>query len=202
MLLDLSAVQAKLETLELAAKGSGAPAGSSTEPLPRAAVAVILRTDGNGTQLLVIERATHERDPWSGHLAFPGGRADTGDANGRDTAIRETLEELGLDLRVHGRFLGAWAGVRSAGPGLPNLHIEPYAFAVDQVPPLQLDQREVQRVFWVPVGPLLRGECDTAVEIRRRNQRFSMPGYEVEDRVLWGLSYRMLRSFFNLVHER
>jgi 8-oxo-dGTP pyrophosphatase MutT (NUDIX family) len=161
-----------------------------------------LRTGENATELLVIERATHERDPWSGHLAFPGGRAEVGDADGRHTAIRETREELGLDLQLHGRFLGAWDSVRSAGPGLPNLQIEPYAFAVERVPPLRPDPREVQRVFWVPVGPLLRGECDTSVEIRRRNQRFSMPGYEVEDRVLWGLSYRMLRSFFNLVHER
>ncbi len=66
---------------------------------PRAAVALVLRDAGpGGIELLFIRRAEHEKDPWSGHMGFPGGRAEPGDAGLEGTAVRETLEETGLDL--------------------------------------------------------------------------------------------------------
>lgn len=197
MLLDLALVQAALE----ARAALGATRRDTAKFEPRAAVAVIFRNGGNGSELLVIERATHERDPWSGHLAFPGGRSDPGDRDSLATAKRETLEELGLDLDRHGRFLGALEPISTRGTGLEPLSISPFAFSVESVPELVVDPHEVAGVFWVPLGPLLRGERNTSFEVARGAERWRMPGYEVEGRVLWGLSYRMLRSFFALLNE-
>jgi 8-oxo-dGTP pyrophosphatase MutT (NUDIX family) len=195
MLLDLVLVQAALEARTSASRGLEQDQGrvsAAHQPAPRAAVAVIFRTGGNGSELLVIERAQHEADPWSGHLAFPGGRSEPGDHDTLFTAKRETLEELGLDLDGQGRLLGALDPVSTRGSGLPDLSISPFAFALNQQPQLNLESSEVASVFWVPIGPLLRGERDTTLLLQRGAERWQMPGYDVEGRVLWGLSYRMV----------
>src|SRR4029450_1300778 len=72
----------------------------------RAAVAVVLRPGAaDSAELLLIERARKAGDPWSGHMALPGGRHDPEDVELRSTAERETLEEVGIDLRG-GELLG------------------------------------------------------------------------------------------------
>jgi 8-oxo-dGTP pyrophosphatase MutT (NUDIX family) len=201
MLLDLALVQAALEARAGASSDDDATEAETTTFAPTAAVAVIFRSGGNGSELLVIERAKHEGDPWSGHLAFPGGRSEAGDPDALATAKRETREELGLDLDQHGRLLGALAPISTQGTGLEPLSISPFAFSVDRLPQLALASSEVAGIFWVPIGPLLRGERNTHFEVARGSERWRMPGYDVEGRVLWGLSYRMLRSFFALLNE-
>ncbi|MBD0320648.1 MAG: NUDIX domain-containing protein, partial [Gemmatimonadetes bacterium] len=76
------------------------------ERVPSAAVALLLRPSGDGPELLLIRRAEREGDPWSGHMALPGGRADPRDRDAAATAARETLEEVGIDVVRGGRFLG------------------------------------------------------------------------------------------------
>ena len=78
------------------------------EPLDsHAAVALIVDT-ARSTQdpdIVFIERAAHEGDPWSGHVAFPGGRCESEDDGPSATAVSETREEIGIDLSV-GHLLG------------------------------------------------------------------------------------------------
>src|SRR5258706_15931093 len=55
-----------------------APAQVTDPPSSRAAVALILRDGPQGIEVLFIRRAEHPQDPWSGQMAFPGGRAEPG----------------------------------------------------------------------------------------------------------------------------
>ena len=64
----------------------------------RAAVAMLLREAAEGPEVFFIERARHPGDPWSGHMAFPGGRVEVGDPDVRAAVERETLEEVGISL--------------------------------------------------------------------------------------------------------
>ena len=82
------------------------------EDTRQAAVAVILRDSGEHTEVLFILRATKQGDPWSGHMAFPGGHWEDQDKSLRETAARETMEEIGLDLS-HAAFLGELDAVQS-----------------------------------------------------------------------------------------
>lgn len=157
-----------------------------------AAVAVILRQQKNELEVLVIERSRHANDPWSGHLAFPGGRRDPADASLQATAVRETLEEVGLDLSRDAEFLGA-LDHRTAHV-VPELVVAPFVYAVRGTPAQRLEPSEVERLFWVPLTPLWQGERGTILRIERAGVPLDMPGFDVEGRVLWGLSYQMLRS--------
>jgi 8-oxo-dGTP pyrophosphatase MutT (NUDIX family) len=162
---------------------------------PRAAVALVLRgaTRAEGPELLFIERARHEKDPWSGHMAFPGGRVDPGDASVRAAAERETLEEVGLSLAGAARLgrLDDLEG-RHAGRRLP-LVISAWVYHLDHEGPLALNY-EVEEALWVPLAQLV----DPRHHVEYPTPWAAYPGILVglpERHVVWGLTYRFLELF-------
>ncbi len=168
-----------------------------------AAVAVLLcehhTEDGvRSPHLLLIQRAFHPLDPWSGHLAFPGGRQDPTDTDLLQTAVRETWEEIGIQLDPQRQLLGRLDPLTARGARLPGLVIEPFVFEVPHRDSFALDATEVAQAFWVPIAPLMRGERDTTVDFHRDGARFELPGYQVGEHVLWGMTYEMFQRLARL----
>jgi len=170
-------------------------------PAPgRAAVAIVVREGTDGPQVLLIRRAEHPRDPWSGHMAFPGGREDPEDENLLATAIRETLEELSLDLRRAGRLLGQLAPLPAMTRERPvGMTIVPFVFELTAEAELSYSD-EVAEAVWVPLDPLLHGRLRTTFAVDRGGgERVQFPAHDVDGRIVWGLTYRMLDSLFTLL---
>jgi 8-oxo-dGTP pyrophosphatase MutT (NUDIX family) len=164
------------------------------EPRKRAAVAMILRPAAAGADVLFIERAEFAGDPWSGHMAFPGGRVERLDEDPRAAAERETLEEVGVSL-AGAEPLGQLDDLRGrhAGREVPMV-ISAYAYLVPDPAPLA-PNHEVASAFWFPVASLLDPARRDHYEIR--GLRF--PGIRVGEpgrHVVWGLTYRFLENFF------
>lgn len=157
-----------------------------------AAVAVIFREYRNRSEVLVIQRAQRTGDPWSGHLAFPGGRHDPGDPSLLATAVREVREEIGLSLR-HEHLLSAQPQLAAPQLRSGQLLVAPFAFEIGGDPELTLAPGEVASAFWVDLEPLLSGARDTHYELQRDKQRMRFPGFVIGEHVLWGMSYRMLQ---------
>jgi 8-oxo-dGTP pyrophosphatase MutT (NUDIX family) len=164
----------------------------------RAAVAMVLRERDGVSEVLFIERATREGDPWSGHMAFPGGRVDPTDASTRAAAERETREEVGLDLegaRVIGR-LDDMQGHRAAG--VNQMVISAFVYEAVEVGTL-VPNHEVRHAFWFPLGSLHDEERQVEYPMRWDGRRF--PGILVgqpERHIVWGLTYRFLEHFFEV----
>jgi 8-oxo-dGTP pyrophosphatase MutT (NUDIX family) len=158
----------------------------------QAAVALLLRErDSRGLEILVIRRAENEHDPWSGHMALPGGGYEPGDHSVYDTARRETLEEIRIDLD-EGQFLGRLDDV---GPRrMPGqLVVSTVVVAIDAEPG-PLDPREVVEAFWIPVDSLV----DETVEIP--DFPGSWPAFTYKDHyVIWGLTHRILTQLWGLI---
>ncbi len=165
-----------------------------------AAVAMLLREGVAGPELFFIRRAEHPQDPWSGHMAFPGGRQDAGDATLLQTAMRETREEVGLDLSIEAEHIGQLDDLQAIARGKPQeTVIRPFVFEVHRESPLQVDDREVAEALWTPLMPLYRGEVDTVRPYQWHGTNIDFPAYDVGGRVVWGLTYQMLRSFFRIL---
>jgi ADP-ribose pyrophosphatase YjhB (NUDIX family) len=166
-----------------------------------ASVALVLREGGEqGSEMLFIERAEKEGDPWSGHMAFPGGRVEMPAESPEQAAVRETLEEVGLSL-LSGERLGRLDDLqgRHAGAGRPpGMVISAFVYHLPAPGVLVRQESEVREAFWVPVRQL--------VEPTRRVRRafrgtgsFEFPGIvvgEPDRQVVWGLTYRFLEVFF------
>lgn len=157
----------------------------------RAAVAVVLREAAAGLEILFIRRAEHPDDPWSGQMAFPGGRAEPGDADLAHTALRETLEETGIDLRRDAELLGPLDEVRAMARLRPmDLAITPFVFRLRAaVEPALSD--EVRSLHWLSLDELVNPELRSTMEYAHRDAVLRFPCLRVQDLVIWGLTYRM-----------
>ena len=163
----------------------------------RAAVALILREEPNDLELLLIKRAEADGDPWSGHVALPGGREEAADASLEDTAVRETFEEIGVDLRRYGRILGALDELSPRG-GAPIL-VRPYVATVrGGLPPLALSD-EVSAAFWVPLTTLTLPSASVESTVVVRGAERRVPSYRHGEYVVWGITERILRQFVELI---
>jgi 8-oxo-dGTP pyrophosphatase MutT (NUDIX family) len=161
-------------------------------PARRAAVAAVLRPAGAAAELLLMTRVEHERDPWSGQISLPGGSQDPVDADLRATAMRETYEELGLDLRRFGRPLGQLASIGAIARGGPlPMDITPYVFLLEGAHELRIGS-EAADAFWLPLDRTLRGEFDGRYAYRQGSAERLLPCWNFEHRVIWGLTHRMI----------
>ncbi len=164
----------------------------------RAAVAAVLREGPAGPDLLFILRARHARDPWSGQMAWPGGRIDPGDAGPLAAAVREAREELALDLERDAELLGRLSEVRThlrSGPG--PLSVVPFLFLLRGDPELT-PNREVQEALWIPVVFFLERANRGRFLWPGRGVPLVMPCYRYNGRVVWGLTLRMLDELLHL----
>jgi len=163
-------------------------------PTRRAAVAVILRASPAGRDLLLMRRVLHERDPWSGHVSLPGGTQERDDADLLGTALRETREEVGVDLGEQGSLLCRLGPVPAIGRGrrLP-MDITPFVFRLEQQVVPVIGQ-EAEAVFWLPLERAVAGEFDGWHTWRDGPLQRRLPCWTYEGHVVWGLTYTMIQQ--------
>jgi 8-oxo-dGTP pyrophosphatase MutT (NUDIX family) len=177
------------------------------KPLPvavsrRAAVAAVLREAGPDLELLFIRRAEDPRDRWSGQMAFPGGRSEPGDSDLVATAVRETTEEIGLDLNAQGELLGGLDEVHAIALGRPvDLSITPFVFRLQGKAHLTLSA-EVTSLHWLPLDDLLGERHLSTFEFVHDGIPLRLPCLHVGDVVIWGLTFRMFSSLRDVLNHR
>lgn len=169
------------------------------DELDYAAVATVIRYAApDDPEVLLIRRSEHPNDPWSGHMAFPGGRRDPGDPSLHDTAVRETAEEVGVDLTARGEALGRLHDVEAIAKSKRiGLIIAPYVFLLRGQVTLEVDRSEVAEALWAPLRPMLEGALDAPFPYRYEGRDLDLPSYRLdEQRIVWGLTHRMLAMLF------
>jgi len=167
-----------------------------------AAVALVL-LDGNkttGLEILLIRRAERADDPWSGQIAFPGGRYEPDDPDLLATAIRETREETGVDL-TSAEQLGPLDDLYPRTPTLPPVVVRPFVFVLGRRPPPLVPSDEVQRAFWLPLWRLGEAGVRREITLTLRGVERTFPAYLVDDELIWGMTERILTPFIELVTD-
>ena len=168
----------------------------------RSAVALILQVREGELHILMIKRAEREGDPWSGHMAFPGGRMDKSDAHGFAVAVREAEEEVGIDLVREADCIGRLSDIITRPRrGLFGMTVTPFVFRLEGEVAFT-PNHEVAEVIWVPLEFLLDTDNRDQMIWEYRKLKIPMPCYFFEGRCIWGLSLMMLDELMDLVEGR
>lgn len=198
----LQRVEARLDPVDLAKM----PAGE--EGVTHAAVTLLLRpaggaaagdATGDSAEILFIKRAERAGDPWSGHLAFPGGRAEKQDATLLDLAMREAVEEVGIDARHGGRLLGRLPTVRPLSTRIPSITVTPFVALAPRGAIPRVQPAEVAEAFWMPLAALRRTGRSAVVRWEDKDGMRELPAFPSPKGPIWGITERILSQFLALV---
>ncbi len=170
--------------------------------MKRSAVAMILQVRDGELHILMIKRAEREGDPWSGHMAFPGGRMDKEDANGFAVAVRETAEEVGLALGPDDACIGRLSDLKARPRrGTLGMVVSPFVFRLEREVEFTPNY-EVAEVVWVPLEFLLDADNREKMTWKFKGLELPVPCYMYGGRCIWGLSLMMLDELMDVVEGR
>ena len=167
------------------------------EALETAAVAVIFGGDGGPEELLLIRRSERENDPWSGQIGLPGGRAEKGDGSFRETAVRETREEVGIDLETDTRFLGYLGSFQT---GARSIWVVPSVFISNRRPTVS-PNIEVASARWVPFEEFISPVSRSTYHVGHAGKSRVLPAFKVGDYLIWGLTERIISTLVEAVRQ-
>lgn len=155
------------------------------------AVAIMLFEQNNAVRCTLIQRPSYEGNH-SGQISFPGGKRDPEDEDLKTTAIRECMEEVGIDLRK-GRFLGKLTPVYIP---VSNFHVEPYIFFYPQAPEFVPDQREVELILTISTDELLDEGIISQMDVPMPNGMIlrNVPCFLIDGRQIWGATALILNE--------
>src|SRR5687767_8889345 len=162
-----------------------------------AAVALLIRPRDQ-LEILLIKRALHDTDPWSGHVALPGGRRDDTDVDLLETAVRETAEEVDVRVRPADSFIGALDELAPRNRRLPPIVIAPFVFGVPADTTATANPGEVDAAIWVPLSALRDEEAASEILIELEGGSRAFPSLTFGEYVIWGLTHRILVQFLDL----
>ena len=177
--------------------GARTPVQSEDPTRRPAAVALICAPDPDA--ILIIKRAERLGDPWSGQMGLPGGRASVTDSDLMATAIRETQEEVGIELDL----MDCMATLDDLVPQtvqLPRIRVRPFVFLLERHREV-IPNEEVAGAWWVPLDSLLSDGIYGVYEVRPGDLVMNRPGYRLHDGVIWGMTERILTPFFELLRK-
>ncbi|HLE45651.1 MAG TPA: CoA pyrophosphatase [Thermoplasmata archaeon] len=162
---------------------------------PAAAVMLVLHAGPKGLEVLLTVRQKREGDPWSGQVGLPGGMHHPEvDGTILGTALRETREEVGLDLDGRAEILGHMPP-RAPGNKLELLVVPYVALSPERLEPSTGPEMEV--TFWAVLGDLPPTRDFVVVPTILGDLR--VPAFRYEGRVIWGFTYRVLEELLVLV---
>jgi 8-oxo-dGTP pyrophosphatase MutT (NUDIX family) len=154
-----------------------------------AAVALLIKGVTNPS-ILFVKRIQNPTDPWSGQIALPGGKRDGKDKNLKDTVIRETLEETGINLEQC-CFLGVM-NVEKSTPR-PEIKVLPFIIFLEHEPAITLSERELEKYVWIPIEKLAKSKTTITFSFGES------PAYVINDTVIWGLTQRIIEELIQIL---
>lgn len=163
---------------------------------------------------ILFEVRSHQMRSQPGEICFPGGRIDKEDESEEDAAVRETMEELGIERRQisdifpldyivspFGMIVYSYAGIIDADvefqpnpPEVDSLFTVPLSFFLEKDPKVYRINFDIQPEESFPYDLIAGGE-----NYNWRTRQVDEFFYLYEDKVIWGLTAKILTHFMEII---
>mgnify|MGYP005846592727 CR=1 FL=1 len=165
------------------------------EAAPKSSVLVLLYPKENSIHIVLIERPVYN-GTHSGQIAFPGGKLDTQDASPLHTAIRETYEEIGIQISENEII----AELTSLYIPASNFEVFPFLAWYNKQPNFIPNQREVASILETPVSMILNDNCINNVKIPIHSElTYNAPCFTLFGRTVWGATAMILNELKEII---
>jgi 8-oxo-dGTP pyrophosphatase MutT (NUDIX family) len=163
-----------------------------------AAVALILFENlvSKKNELVLIRRADY-KGHHSGQVSFPGGKLDMSDSDLFITAIRESQEEIGIQLHMND-FMGKLTPLYIQVSGFL---VQPYVFYLQEIPRLKADKEEVSYLIRCSIDSLLDDSLIKKMTIESAGNAKIAPYYAINGEVVWGATSMILAEFIEILRR-
>lgn len=180
--------------IESALRERGGDGENGIEGRPAAVLVPFCMVDDELSVLFIRRSMNLKHHP--GQMAFPGGAADAEDRNLSATAVRETVEEIGVSASE----VDVW-GTLDPLLTISNFALSPFTGWLAQASDFKVSEREVSEVITVPVGALIDGTCDRDETRRYESGYVSRPTYAYNGRVIWGSTGQIVSQLIDCLRQ-
>jgi len=131
----------------------------------------------------------------SGQISFPGGELEEFDQDLMAAAFRECEEEVNLKPNEQEFFRAmSWLYIPPS-----NFYVEPFITLGTAAPNVELDPREVDRVFSIPLSKLIDGSLIQQTSIETTYGTLVVPAYHWDGEIIWGATAMMTAELVALL---
>ena len=161
----------------------------------KAAVLALFYPNKNGeTCFLLTQRASY-KGTHSAQISFPGGKIEKSDKNLRETALRETFEEVG----VSSKNINIIREITDVYIPPSNFLATPFMAFVEEKPVLTINH-EVDHTFDVLLKDLLDDNNISSINITTSYAKnIDVPCFKLNDYIVWGATAMMLNEIKELL---
>jgi 8-oxo-dGTP pyrophosphatase MutT (NUDIX family) len=182
----LDSIKQKLEQINL------------TDPTKykKAGVLILLIKDNDDEEYKILfTKRSEQLKTHSGEVSFPGGKWEEGDLNLYQTALRESNEEINLDIQ----------NVTKLGPlnfllSRHKIEVNPFVGYLNQLQDFK-GNFEIDEIFTVPISFLMNEENIEYKEFNRKDLKVYIPSWVYNGNRIWGLTAMIAADFLNICFD-
>ena len=182
----LDSIKQKLEQINL------------TDPTKykKAGVLILLIKDNDDEEYKILfTKRSEQLKTHSGEVSFPGGKWEEGDSNLYQTALRESNEEINLDMK----------NVTKLGPlnfllSRHKIEVNPFVGYLNQLQDFK-GNFEIDEIFTVPISFLMNEENIEYKEFNRKDLKVYIPSWVYNGNRIWGLTAMIAADFLNICFD-
>lgn len=185
----ITKIELILEKLELAEGNK-----KSKTAVPAAVLIPIF--EKNAEPHILLTKRTETVRHHKGQISFPGGVAETSDADLSATALRETSEEVGIlsdDVKILGRI--------NSMITITNFHVTPYIGIFPYPYEFKTNQDEIHELIEVPLSHLLKKENLRVEQRELAGEFYTVHYFTYQEHLIWGVTGKILHDFLELLQK-